>query len=119
MGTTARKITEPVDDLGIKYVDQIDLLSLKPFVEQLRAANEKVRSLTNERTDERIGRTLGALREARKASDKAYRDLVKMVNALALIEGDADYAAFIDYVNTEIEHYKQEVLTRAKKPSDT
>ena len=108
-----------IDDLGTKYADQIDLLSLKPFVEQLRAANEKVRSLTNERTDERIGRTLGALREARKASDKAYRDLVKMVNALALIEGDADYAAFIDYVNTEIEHYKQEVLTRAKKPSDT
>ena len=108
-----------IDDLGAKYADQIDLLSLKPFVEQLRAANEKVRSLTNERTDERAGRTLGALREARQASDKAYRDLVKRVNALALIEGDTDYAAFIDYVNAEIEHYKQEVLSKSKKPSAT
>lgn len=107
-----------IDDLGAKYADQIDLLS-KPFVEQLRAANEKVRSLTNERTDERAGRTLGALREARQASDKAYRDLVKRVNALALIEGDTDYAAFIDYVNAEIEHYKQEVLSKSKKPSAT
>lgn len=108
-----------IDDLGAKYADQIDLLSLKPFVEQLRAANEKVRSLTNERTDERAGRTLGALREARQASDRVYRDLVKRVNALALIEGDTDYAAFIDYVNAEIEHYKQEVLSKSKKPSAT
>lgn len=33
-----------------------------------------------------------------------------MVNVLALVEGEADYAAFIDYVNTQITHYKREVL---------
>ena len=29
---------------------------------------------------------------------------MKWVNALALIEGEAEYADFIDYVNTEITH---------------
>ena len=36
--------------------------------------------------------------------------LAMHVNAHALIEGDAEYAAFIDYANTEISHFKQEVL---------
>lgn len=43
-----------------------------------------------------------------------------MVNAFAMVEGDAKYAAFIDYVNTEIVHYKREVLNqKASKPDDT
>ena len=44
--------------------------------------------------------------------------LVKMVNALALDFGEKDYTAFIDYVNTEITHYKREVLgQKASAPS--
>ena len=50
------------------------------------------------------------MKTARTASDDAYRALVKMVNALALVFGEKDYTAFIDYVNTEITHYKREVL---------
>ena len=34
-----------------------------------------------------------------------------MINALAFVEGETDYADFIDYVNTEITHYKQEVIS--------
>ena len=47
---------------------------------------------------------------ARTASDEAYRLLVQHVNARALLEGEAEYAAFIDYANTKIEHFRQEVL---------
>ena len=47
-----------------------------------------------------------------------YRVLVKMVNALALVFGEKDYTAFIDYVNTEVAHYKREVIgQKAKAPS--
>lgn len=35
----------------------------------------------------------------------------------ALLEGEAAYAAFIDYANTEIAHFKQEVLGGKKKKS--
>ena len=51
-----------------------------------------------------------ALKTARKASDEAYKTLVMHVNAHALIEGDAAYSAFIDYANTEIGHFKKEVV---------
>ena len=99
-----------VQDLEGKYKAQVDALSLTVFVEKLKAANEEVRALTGQRTDERSAKTAGALKAARTASDEAYRMLVLHVNAHALIEGEEAYAAFIDYANTEIEHFKQKVL---------
>ena len=99
-----------VQDLEGKFAEQVKALSLTAFVEKLKAANEAVRDYTVQRTDERAAKTAGALKTARAASDEAYKTLVQHVNARALLEGDADYAAFIDYANTEIEHFKKEVL---------
>lgn len=99
-----------ISDLEDKYAAQVAKLGLTAFVSNLKEANERVRTLTLQRTNEKIGITVGALKTARTASDDAYRALVKMVNALALVFGEKDYTAFIDYVNTEITHYKREVL---------
>ena len=99
-----------VQDLEGKFAEQVKELSLGAFVEKLKAANEEVRSLTGQRTDERSAKTAGALKAARTASDEAYKMLTMHVNAHALLEGEAEYAAFIDYANTEISHFKQEVL---------
>lgn len=99
-----------IADLEDKYKAEVTKLSLAPFVESLKEANARLMAATAERTAERMGQTVGALRASRAASDEAYRMLVKMVNALALVYGEADYADFIDYVNTEVVHYKREVL---------
>ena len=107
-----------ISDLEDKYAAQVAKLGLTAFVTNLKEANERVRTLTLQRTNEKIGITVGALKTARTASDDAYRALVKMVNALALVFGEKDYTAFIDYVNTEITHYKREVLgQKASAPS--
>ena len=107
-----------VSDLEDKYAAQVAKLGLTAFVTNLKEANERVRTLTLQRTNEKIGITVGALKAARTASDDAYRALVKMVNALALVYGEKDYTAFIDYANTEITHYKREVLNqKASAPS--
>ena len=98
-----------IDDLEKKYSSEVQTLSLGAFVTALKAANEKVRTLTATRTDERMAKAVGALKASRKASDEAYHQLVKFVNAYALIEGDSKYLSFID-VNTEIVHYKREVI---------
>ena len=99
-----------ISDLETKYSSQVSTLGLAAFVTNMKEANERVRTLTLQRTNEKMGVTVGALKVARTASDTAYRALVKMVNALALVLGEKDYTAFIDYVNTEITHYKREVL---------
>ena len=107
-----------ITDLEDKYAAQVAKLGLTAFVTNLKEANERVRTLTLQRTNEKIGITVGALKTARTASDDAYRALVKMVNALALVFGEKDYTAFIDYVNTEVTHYKREVIgQKAKTPS--
>ena len=107
-----------ISDLEDKNAAQVAKLGLTAFVTNLKEANERVRTLTLQRTNEKIGITVGALKTARTASDNAYRALVKMVNALALVFGEKDYAAFIDYANTEITHYKREVLgQKATAPS--
>lgn len=107
-----------ITDLEDKYSAQVAKLGLTAFVTNLKEANERVRMLTLQRTNEKMGVTVGALKTARTASDDAYRALVKMVNALALVFGEKDYTAFIDYVNTEVTHYKREVIgQKAKAPS--
>ena len=107
-----------ITDLEDKYSAQVAKLGLTEFVTNLKEANERVRMLTLQRTNEKMGVTVGALKAARTASDDAYRALVKMVNALALVYGEKDYTAFIDYANTEITHYKREVLNQmASAPS--
>ena len=107
-----------ISDLEDKYAAQVAKLGLTAFVTNLKEANERVRTLTLQRTNEKIGITVGALKTARTASDDEYRALVKMVNALALVFGEKDYTPFIDYVNTEITHYKREVIgQKAKNPS--
>ena len=102
-----------------KYSAQVITLGLTPFVTNLKEANERVRTLTLQRTNEKMGITVGALKTARTASDDAYRALVKMVNALALVFGEKDYTSFIDYVNTEITHYKREVLNQKSTSPST
>ena len=107
-----------ITDLEDKYTAQVTKLGLTAFVTNMKEANERVRTLTLQRTNEKMGVTAGALKAARTASDTAYRALVKMVNALALVLGEKDYTAFIDYVNTEVTHYKREVIgQKASAPS--
>lgn len=103
-------LTNFITDLKEKYAEQVTILSLTILVEKLNTANTQVIDFTAKRTEERMATEVGALKTARSVSDDAYRAFVKMVNALALVFGEADYANFIDYVNTEIVHYKREVL---------
>lgn len=108
-----------ITDLEDKYSAQVAKLGLTAFVINLKEANERVRMLTLQRTNEKMGVTVGALKAARTSSDEAYRALVKMVNALALVFGEKDYTAFIDYVNTEVTHYKREVIGQKSKAPST
>ena len=108
-----------ITDLEGKFSAQVITLGLTAFVTNLKEANERVRTVTLQRTNEKMGITVGALKTARTASDDAYRALVKMVNALALVFGEKDYTSFIDYVNTEITHYKREVLNQKSTSPST
>ena len=103
-------ITNLCTDLVGKYATQVQALGLKPYVDALKTANERVETLLVQRTTDNSTKVVGALRTAREASDKAFRNLSKVVNALAILGNPADYAAFIDFMNTLIKRYKEQAI---------
>ena len=103
-------ITNLCTDLVGKYATQVQALGLKPYVDALKTANERVETLLVQRTTDNSTKIVGALRTAREASDKAFRNLSKVVNALAILGNPADYAAFIDFMNTLIKRYKEQAI---------
>ena len=106
-----------IADLQGKCAPHVQTLRLEEVVQVMKTANDNYIAVRENRTEERMLKEKNALDNARKATDAAYRNFIAMVNALALVEGDADYADFIDYMNTLISEYKAEVLNQ--KPTST
>lgn len=114
---TAR-IMNLVDDLDTKYAAQVRKLSLQPYVDALKAANDRVNELLATRTDDRAQQIAGALQKARVASDEAYLDAVCLINAIVVMGTDKDLTPLINYLNANIKRYKQEVMKKTKTKDD-
>ena len=104
-------ITNLCTDLAGEYATQVQALGLKPYVDALKTANERVETLLVQRTADNSTKVIGALAAAWRTSDDAIRNLIKVVNALAILGKPADYVAFIDFMNTLIKRYKEQAMT--------
>ena len=107
-----------ISDLETKSAADVTALTLTPVVQAMKQANDKLREVTRARANDRAVQIVGQLKQAQHASDEAYRTLIQKVNALAVVEGEADYADFISKTNEQVKHYKREVLPKAKKKGD-
>ena len=97
------------------------LLNLDVWIADLKSKEEAFLAAAAERTEADAARQVGIVKETRTAAEAAYRSLVDTVNALAMINGDANYATFIDHVNAMIERQKaisKARTTRAKKEDE-
>ena len=96
-------------------------LNLDVWITDLKTKETAFLAAAAERTEADAARQVGIVKETRTASEAAYRSLIDTVNALAMINGDADYATFIDHVNAMIERQKaisKSRVTRAKKEDE-
>ena len=97
------------------------LLALDVWITDLKTKEEAFLAAAAARTEADAARQVGIVKETRTAAEAAYRSLVDTVNALAMINGDTDYATFIDHVNAMIERQKaisKARSTRAKKEDE-
>ena len=97
------------------------LLNLDVWITDLKTKEEAFLAAAAQRTEADAARQVGIVKETRTAAESAYRSLVDTVNALAMINGDAEYATFIEHVNAVIERQKaisKARSTRAKKEED-
>lgn len=112
------RIMNLVDDLHMKYSAQVTLLGLSAYVDALEQANEAVNDLLLNRTEEQSKQVVGALRKARKVSDEAYLNAVRLINAVVVVGTDKDFVPLIKFLNENIKRYKEQVMTHSKKNDD-
>ena len=96
-------------------------LALDVWIADLKTKEEAFLAAAARRTEADAARQVGIVKETRTAAESAYRSLVDTVNALAMINGDVDYATFIEHVNAVIERQKaisKARSTRAKKEEE-
>ena len=98
------------------YAEQVDRLGVGGFVTAIKAANQQVYSLINERTQNQRLRKEAEVDAARRRSDTAYRWLVEVVNAMRVLLGEESGTGhFIEFMNKLIRRYRQVVFARRKR----
>ena len=111
--TTA--ILQMVQDMEASAEAQTALgtTGLDDWLTDLKQKNNAFLAKMNERTEAQAGLQKGIVREKRLLCEAAYKNVVKLANAMAICELPAGYAfgTIIDLVNAEIDHYRQ-ILAR-------
>lgn len=105
------------------HVADVELLGLIEYVEKLNEANEQVRRLTAQRESEAAFRALHRVKQARKAVNAIYMEIVGKLEAAAMLEGEAAYDTLFREINARIDEYQtilnREKSTRHRHPDDT
>jgi hypothetical protein len=86
---------------------------LDDWFTDLKQKNADFLAKMNERTEAQAGLEKGIVREKRLLCEAAYRNVVKLVNAMAICEVPAgfDFTTAFNLLNAEIEHFRQ-ILAR-------
>ena len=91
---------------------ELTALSLTAWVDALEAANEDFKDLRESRDAEGGAKTQLRMAEERPLTDDIYRAMTERINALMIVNGAATYAAFVNELNVQIEHYRQIIAQR-------
>ncbi len=117
--TTA--IQQMVQEMDRNYQCELALnaTGINDFYTDLKTKNEAFLAKMNERTEAQSYQQKGIVRETRTQAEQAYKDLVKLINAMAIVEvpDTIDYYGIVSNLNSEIDHYKQ-ILARKGTTAD-
>ena len=93
---------------GDEESEAIDGLQLRELVDRLREANDEVRQMIDDRSEDRSSQVRGLLKSARETTDRAYALLVLSTNAVATLEPDDEDAQWLVRVMQEdIDYFRR------------
>jgi hypothetical protein len=98
-------INSMLQELDGKYAAEVQITGLTPWVEELRKCNSAFEALTDAYNEQQAKKPSFQLKNVRKETDRAYQDIITIVNAFIIMEGEENYAAFVSELNTLIKHY--------------
>lgn len=90
----------------------VETLQLTGWLDALDALNELYQKTDASRNSERSMRGNGNVLMARKATDKAYQDIIKRVNALIILNGPEEFDYFVRLLNVHLAHAKKSIAIR-------
>lgn len=90
--------------------EKLQTLGLTAVFEQMKIANDAVRSLISQRGDERATNAAFDIKKARQSTDAAYDKLVERINALQVLDETGKYNTFIAWWSQEVARIKQQIL---------
>jgi len=97
--------TSFIADLRGAYVNDAKLIGLADWVTELEAKNQAYVTLKNTRYTEQANRPQINMKNVRTDVDASYRAIVEKINALVIVNGEANYKTFIMELNQRIEKY--------------
>jgi len=106
-----------IKDLRTKTVEEIDIMGLVPWINELERQNIRFKTLEATRNTEEANRTELRMKQVRVEIDDVYRKIVKRINALIEINGEAAYTGFVKEMNARI-FRAQDALAQSKDHPD-
>lgn len=95
--------------------NRLQAINARGWLQQLKIENEKFLALFTQRNQQQATIVTGATKTARQATDTAYRNVVKRINALAEVNGDEAYADVINSLNALIARQQSILASRSSK----
>ena len=97
-----------IESTGIEH-NRLSAIGLKEWVDQLEILNNRFIQLFSDRNAIQAATITGASKAKREETDKAYRAIVRRINALIEVNGEEDYLAVVNNMNKLID-YQQTIL---------
>jgi hypothetical protein len=94
-----------LQELEEKYADDVKITGLETLLKELRVRNDDFDKLAKDYNKQQAEKPSVRSKEARKKTDKAYQDVITLINANIINDGEAPYASFLTELNTLIKHY--------------
>jgi hypothetical protein len=90
-----------------KYAPQVETMQLSGWLDALDTLNNKYQRTCDKRISEKARAGNGNVRKTRAVTDKAYQDIIRLVNALIVVNGPENYSLFMRRMNLHIAKVKK------------
>jgi hypothetical protein len=105
-------------DIRSKYANEISILDLTGWIDELERVNNDFEKTILDRNKEYAEKDEGNMLDIRKKTDRTYLDIVERIEALSLVKGNEQYETFIKNLNANIDRYILSVKRRTGKSKD-
>jgi hypothetical protein len=95
-----------------KYAPQIAMLDFDEWIKELTNDNQAYEDLVKQRNIEIVSRTKYRMTTIRKQLQEVYRKIVERIESLIIVQGETDYAEFVNEMNGYIKRYSDVIAQR-------